>query len=646
MSERDPRAAWSLWAGLAIAFAGQQLLTPLGESRALADLPEQWVGVGFALLVLGGLLAAVAVWATDGPRRQAGGDAREGMPSPGLLRAGLACGVTAALVCFLDPASRWAIAPWAIGLLLLAASCWQPAPARVATRLQSWEWICLSIATLVAVLYRFPDLAGAPAQVHGDEAACGLEARLILAGDVPNLLGIGWYDIPNLSFAISAASMAMFGDDLFGLRAASAILGVLSIPLLFFLVRRLFDPRAAALAAAMLACSHWHVHFSRIGTDYMQASFASLLALWFFVRALQDRRLFDWVMTGLCIGLAASVYHAGRVAPLVIAASLLLDRSAWDAPRRRGVAMMVVAAVLFVAPTVTVIARLPSALVDRSNDVFVLSQANLKHTYEDSDADDPLEVLVLQTAHSLAAFNRRGERSEQHSHRAPLLDFWSGPLFAAGLIAFTALAWKRRYRLIAIWFWSSFVLGSVLTVDAMFSPRMIVALPVVFVFAGLILERAWRLAEPRIGGVASASLVVLLLAVSGVANWNDYFGLHLHRLQPEGPPTTLARYVRRAMPGHRVYVFGHQSILYETGRFLVPDFDGVDVGPTDLEVPVADPGAGKGLAFVLDRAWQGWRDQATRIEQAYPGASRSVLARANGRPAYELLVVEPQAGNG
>jgi hypothetical protein len=48
---------------------------------------------------------------------------------------------------------------------------------------------------------RLPGLTDQPYVVHGDEAACGLEALRWLSGGVPSLISVGWY--PRRSWTLS-----------------------------------------------------------------------------------------------------------------------------------------------------------------------------------------------------------------------------------------------------------------------------------------------------------------------------------------------------------------------------------------------------------------------------------------------------------
>jgi 4-amino-4-deoxy-L-arabinose transferase-like glycosyltransferase len=113
--------------------------------------------------------------------------------------------------------------------------------------------------------------------------------------------------LPQLGYAISAGFMGLFGDDLFGLRTASVFLGTASVLLVYFLTKRLFSPRIAAVAAFLLAVSHWHIHFSRSGIHYMQGSFATLLLFVLLLRGIDGGRRVDFLLAGFAIGNAFKV---------------------------------------------------------------------------------------------------------------------------------------------------------------------------------------------------------------------------------------------------------------------------------------------------------------------------------------------------
>src|SRR5207245_489534 len=152
-----------------------------------------------------------------------------------------------------------------LGLALTAAAAgvWGGSPFRPGlSRRAALE--LLGVAGLMALAFglRFFGLREIPLDVHGDEAAVGIEARQILSGAVTNLFGLGWAGLPELSFIPSAITLRLVSNDLFGLRLASVIQGTLSVGLLYGVAKRLFSKRVAFLSAFVLAVSQMAIQYS------------------------------------------------------------------------------------------------------------------------------------------------------------------------------------------------------------------------------------------------------------------------------------------------------------------------------------------------------------------------------------------------
>ncbi|MBV9547403.1 MAG: glycosyltransferase family 39 protein, partial [Chloroflexi bacterium] len=235
------------------------------------------------------------------------------------------------------------------------------------------ELTCLAAVVAIAVWLRLPDLVGVPPNVHPDEGGFGNGARQILAGKMPIVFPTGWFDVPASSFAISALVMLVFGNDLFGLRMASVIEGALTVVVLYLLGRRLWGARPALVAAALLSIAAWHVHFSRMGSQHMQAPLAILLVLYFLIRGVQDALLLDWVLCGFAIGLSFEVYYAARVAPALVLAYLgyrtATEKREFVHTHGLGLLALVFGAFVFVAPMTVVYARDPQTLDSRTDAV-------------------------------------------------------------------------------------------------------------------------------------------------------------------------------------------------------------------------------------------------------------------------------------
>ena len=500
----------------------------------------------------------------------------------------------------------------------------------------------------VAIWLRFPNLASIPPNVHGDEVSIGLDARAIMAGDMPAVFAVGWYDVPALSFTVHAATMRLFGDDLFGLRMASAIEGIGTIVLLYLLGRRLWGPRPALLAAALMAVAAWHIHFSRTGFHYMQAPLATLLALYFLERGLQEERTLDWVLCGFALGFSIEVYYAARLAPVIVALYLgyrAVRRRDFLQTHARGLLALAFAALVFVAPMADVFLQDPSNFNARTAGVLVTSPDNFRHEADGYQVGTLGEVLAIQAERTLEAFNILGETSLQYGHPAPLLDFWTGALLAMSAIAILLRPGSARGFLLALWVWLTLLAGSVLTVDALFSPRVLLVLPALLLGPALILDRAWSAVTAlsgRIGTYAFALPVVALLGLALQANMHDYFDVQVVQREPAGRFTLLASYAAGIQNRYRLYAIGQTdwTLTSEAPRFLVPTVAAVNVRDGPLALPLDHIPQDRGVAFLVENGTADFSQRLDAIQRAYPVGHGEVVFERPGNPTLTSYLVE------
>jgi 4-amino-4-deoxy-L-arabinose transferase-like glycosyltransferase len=504
---------------------------------------------------------------------------------------------------------------------------------------------------IVAAALRVPGLASVPADVHGDEAACGIEARLVLDhGSSLNVFDVGWAGLPHLGYGMSAPFMAVFGDDLYGLRAASAFFGIASVLLTFLLARRLFSDRVATVAAFLLAVAAWHVHFSRTGFHYMQATFATVFLLCFVATALETMSPLAFLFAGFGAGLCWIVYFGARLSPLIAALyvchRVLRERGVMKriAP---GLAVTAAGVAVFLAPFCVGIVRNPLALLARTKGVWLFTPDQMKHELNALGVQSVPALISAQLVNGISAFNWRGETSEQYGHGGPLLDFWTAPFFVLGVAYTSARVRDSRCFLIAAWFWLILVVGGVLTVDALFSPRVIALVPALFVLAALAIDTGWQRATQSGGesgrrafGFAVTALLLLALG----ANVRDYFLLQAPEQKAARFHTLLSRYLSPIRHAYRVYFFGGPLtfIGYDTERFLIPDADTADVGDEDLRLPLPTPPDGKGIAFVIDVAVPDSDRRLEAIRRVYPNGRRDTVRNEHGGIAFRVYLVPPR----
>jgi len=111
--------------------------------------------------------------------------------------------------------------------------------------------------------------------------------------------------MPPLYYFVLRAFLAL-GDSEFAVRLPSALWGVVTIPLLYALGRRLFGEKVGLVSALLLATNPFHIFYSQEARMYSQLGFFTLLSAFFFLRAWQEGRKRDWL--GFVLSTVAALY--------------------------------------------------------------------------------------------------------------------------------------------------------------------------------------------------------------------------------------------------------------------------------------------------------------------------------------------------
>ena len=292
-----------------------------------------------------------------------------------------------------------------------------------------------------------------------------------------------------------------------------------------------------------------------------------------------------------------------------------------------------------------VIARDPSHFTARTSGVLITSPENFQHEADGYHVDTLPEVLAIQADRTLEAFNILGETSLQYGHPTPLLDFWTGALLAMSAIAILLRPGSARGFLLASWVWLTLVAGSVLTVDALFSPRVLLALPALVLGPALILDRAWLAVTSLAGRLGTYLLAVPVVVVLGLAlqsNVHDYFDVQVIERQPAGRFTLLASYAATIEAHYRLYAVGGDdwSFASETPRFVVPDADVVNIRNGPLALPLDHIPTSKGVAFLVESGASDSGERMDAIQRSYPVGHADVISERPGSPAFTSYLVE------
>jgi 4-amino-4-deoxy-L-arabinose transferase-like glycosyltransferase len=157
-------------------------------------------------------------------------------------------------------------------------------------------------------------------------------------------------DFPPLYYLLQHYWGAVFGRSEYGLRALSAFVGTLSLPVFFLLAKKVLkDSMAVALAMWLFAFSIMQVWFSREARTYELASFLALVGLYAMVLFLERRSVASFATIVLAV--TASLYMHNMMLFYLLAFNVtwMIYRSerAWAERARELLLVDVLAGVLY-----------------------------------------------------------------------------------------------------------------------------------------------------------------------------------------------------------------------------------------------------------------------------------------------------------
>lgn len=188
--------------------------------------------------------------------------------------------------------------------------------------------ILLISIILLGIISRFYKIGEAPAGLYIDEAGQGYSAFSILKtgkdefGKPFPIVFRAFTDFKTPIYIYSIVPLIpLFGLTPFTVRLPSAFFGVLTLPILFLLIRKIspsfIATPLAIICMLLLAISPWHVLFSRTDYECNIALFLFLSGIYLFYLGLEKPKFF--ILSAIFFATAIPAYHAQRViTPLTI----------------------------------------------------------------------------------------------------------------------------------------------------------------------------------------------------------------------------------------------------------------------------------------------------------------------------------------
>lgn len=523
----------------------------------------------------------------------------------------------------------------------------------------------IGVVMLVAIALRIWRIGSIPYVLGGDEASQGLEAMRVLRGQIRNPFATGWLSVPTMSFYYNSLTLRFLGQTMTALRLPWAFVGIASVLVSFWVVTRLKGVHLGLTTAALLATYHYHIHFSRLGSNQIADPFFVGLALLLLYRAIDRHSPLDWALLGGTAGLSLYFYVGARFTPLLIAA-ILIYLLLCDQPRfwheyRLGILVAIGAFFMVAAPMLQYALRFPDVFNARLNQVGIIQSGWLAREVG-IRGESAIAILFDQFRRAALAFNYYPDRTVWYGLKEPLLDPVFGGLFLVGLGYGTVRALfvrpDRRLVPFVFWWWGGMLTGGMLTESPPSSQRLVtLTVPVCF-FIALALWRIIRLVDealdlPLSGNpvkgvspaspyvLASAAVIVFAGISVGTYFW-EYTPKRLYGGMHAELATEAAPLLAELGPSHRIYFVGAPWMYWEfaTLPYLVPAAEAEDIlEPIEAPPPrdMIPPGRGAVFVFHRERA-----QELTFVRQAYPsGTAEEIRLSADGELLAILYIVPP-----
>ncbi|MFN8524939.1 MAG: glycosyltransferase family 39 protein [Chloroflexota bacterium] len=575
---------------------------------------------------------------------------------PGWVLAGLtALGLALLVLERTEWQARWAgLALWTASTIALTASLWPRAiPHR--ERLPDGERILVAGITLGALIVRLVSPAAFPSGVHVDEAAMGLVARDILDGTGPHPFGFGFIGDPAPFMYAEALMMAVLGADIGSLRVLAAVAGTATVPALWWFARPLLGANVAVVAAALLAGSASHIHFSRMALNIIEIPLFGCLALGLAWYGFAWGRPHLHLGAGMALGLGQYANFGARSFLLALGATyaaLWIQHPRKTSTLAKAGVTTGIGLLIALLPQLAYVRNEPSQLWDRLQYRSVFRR--WEQATEIHQTSDPIWVMVGQFKINFMAFLTVPDRGPFYGFaQVPLLDSVLAVLLLIGLAVMLARPVSARHAPALSWMAATILAGALSAGSPQFH-RLLPAVPAACVIAALGLVKTVATARGlrswvgrKVAALSTAGWRLCPIprhtAAIAVVTWVTADGIYeVFRRQaallPWQPATYWARWSGATAQGGPALLVAAPDLSAsdERIRFFARGLPVADAPNPSLDIPRHVAHADRATVALLPRLEE-WEPL---IEHLLPRARRTVLHSPHGDPILIQFVVD------
>ena len=471
---------------------------------------------------------------------------------------------------------------------------------------------------MLAMQLRAFNLIHIPVNLTGDEASAGLFSEEIVDGKWNNIFRNGWFDFPALYFLIPATSLSIFGQTITGLRLPSAIAGSIIVGLLYLLGRVLYNHRTGVIAAALLAASHFHIHFSRIGLNNIWDGIFFVAFTGLIWRAWQKESRNLYLFAGVVLGLSQYFYASTRILPgLLLLWMVIFAIKDWDKFKTQlgNFGYLLWLAILVFAPLLIYMLS--------NMDQFLAPFSRVSLSIQTIGFAEKLQIYLQQLAKGFGAYGVVKLR-HWYTPGVPILLGIEAVLFMLGILFFVAQWRSLKSWMLFSWLVAFAVVGA-LSDSTPAAQRYTASAPVAVLTAAFALDEVlnrlalkWKKIPIRVfNGIAG---IIVLTAM--VMNLNLYYNQYTPDSYTRDYNTLLAQRLADWLVANprnwNVYFFNNQNIKYYSIlniKYLAPFATGHDMTEPwgSDKNPAVEPG--DDLFVFLDQR----ESDLLAVKKQYPG---------------------------
>lgn len=175
--------------------------------------------------------------------------------------------------------------------------------------------ILIALILILGILVRIAQITEFPQGLNQDEASSGYEAYSLLTEGIDRngkflpVHFISWGSGQNVLYSyLMIPFILIFGLTELAVRLPMAIIGCISLILTYFTLKRVKDKKFAIIGLAFLAICPWHIMKSRWGLESNLFPDLILIAVYFIIKAIDNKKMYNLYIASVILGLSAYSY--------------------------------------------------------------------------------------------------------------------------------------------------------------------------------------------------------------------------------------------------------------------------------------------------------------------------------------------------